>query len=281
MLTGSGNYDLDLSAMKVGAADYLSKQEINAPLLERSIRYAIERKRSEQDMRKAYEKVEMLVDERTEELMEARRKLIDSVDLERKRLAQEIYDGPIQDLLGITFLMIGKAGTVGEEDLLMNMQGAISQVVVSLRDICKELWTSSLTPFNLEESIRSHAQEFQEKHTELALSFGSMADINPLSEPSRLALYRIYQQAMANVGFHARAKKVGISLTLNQEKAILEVEEDGRGFIVTAYWSDLALKGHFGLVGSFERAVAVGGELQIDSKPGKGTLVRAIVPIKN
>ena len=87
MLTGSGNYDLDLSAMKVGAADYLSKQEINAPLLERSIRYAIERKRSEQDMRKAYEKVEMLVDERTEELMEARRKLIDSVDLERKRLA--------------------------------------------------------------------------------------------------------------------------------------------------------------------------------------------------
>src|ERR1035437_603034 len=104
MLTGSGNYDLDLSAMKVGAADYLSKQEINAPLLKRSIRYAIERKRSEQDMRKAYEKVEMLVDERTEELMEARRKLIDSVDLERKRLSQEIYDGPIQDLLGITFL---------------------------------------------------------------------------------------------------------------------------------------------------------------------------------
>ena len=208
MLTGSGNYDLDLSAMKVGAADYLSKQEINAPLLERSIRYAIERKCSEQDMRKAYEKVEMLVDERTEELIEARRKLIDSVDLERKRLAQEIHDGPIQDLLGITFLKIGKAGTVGEEDLLMNMQGAISQVVVSLRDICKELWTSSLTPFNLEESIRSHAQEFQEKHPEQALSFGSMADINPLSEPSRLAFYRIYQQALANVGFHARAKNI-------------------------------------------------------------------------
>lgn len=159
-------------------------------------------------------------------------------------------------------------------------QGTISQVVVSLRDICKELWTSSLTPFNLEESIRSHAQEFQEKHPELALSFGSMADINPLSEPSPLALYRIYQQALANVGFHARAKKVGISLTLNQEKAILEVEDDDRGFIVPACLSDLALKGHFGLVGSFERAVAVGGELQIDSKPGEGTWVRAIIPSK-
>jgi signal transduction histidine kinase len=280
LLTGRGNYELDLTAMEAGASDYLSKSDLNAHLLERSIRYAIAQKRSEMELRKAYEKVSMLVDERTEELIEARHKLIDSVDSERKRLAQEIHDGPIQDLLGITFLMIGKAGSVGEEELLLNMHGAISQVVDSLREVCKELRSTSLETFNLEESIRSHAEDFHRSHPELDLTLEPISALNGFPERSRLALYRIYQQAMANVAFHAKAKKVAVSITHFHEKAVLEIEDDGGGFIVPSCLSDLALKGHFGLVGSLERAVAVGGQLEIDSKPGKGTMIRAVVPIK-
>ena len=280
LLTGVGNYELDVTAMEAGASDYLSKTELNAYLLERSIRYAIERKRAEQDLHKAYDKVSMLVDERTEELIETRRKLIESVDVERKRLAQEIHDGPIQDLLGITYLMIGKANSINEEELLVNMQGAISQVVDSLREICKELRTSSQDSFNLGEAIRSHAEDFRRSHPELALSIDAMADLVAFPERSRLALYRIYQQAMANIAFHAKAKRVGISVTHLPDHAVLEVEDDGGGFIVPSCLSDLALKGHFGLVGSLERAVAVGGQLEIDSRPGKGTVVKAIVPIK-
>ena len=177
LLTGRGNYELDVTAMEAGASDYLTKSELNASMLERSIRYAIERKRSEQDLRKAYEKVSMLVDERTEELIETRRKLIESVDAERKRLAQEIHDGPIQDLLGITYLMMGKANSLNEEEILLNMQGAISQVVDSLREVCKELRTSSQNTFNLEEAIRSHAEDFRMSHPELALSIDSMTDL--------------------------------------------------------------------------------------------------------
>lgn len=278
LLTGRGNYEVDLTAMEAGAADYLSKAEISAPLLERSIRYAIAQKRAERDMRRAYEKVESLVDERTEELIETRRKLIDSVDQERRRLAQEIHDGPIQDLLGITFLMIGKAGGSGQEELLLSMQGAIGQVVDSLRDVCKELRSSSLDPFNLEDSIRAHADEFQLGHPELKVAVTGLAGLEAFPERSRLAIYRIYQQAMANIVHHARASRVTVGLRQEQEQAVLEVRDNGGGFVVPACLSDLALTGHFGLVGSSERAAAVGGELQIESQPGHGTLIRAIVP---
>ncbi len=279
LLTGRGSYDVDLTAMEAGASDYLSKAEINADVLERSIRYAIEQKRYEKELRRAYEKLEMMVDERTEELIDARRKLIESVEQERRRLAQEIHDGPIQDLLGITYLMIGKSESFGEEETLTNLQGAISQVVDSLREVCKELRSSSLAPFNLEDAIRSHARDFQKNHPELDLTIDKITDLAEFPERSRLALYRIYQQAMANIAFHAKARKIGISVIQQAEKAELEVADDGGGFVVPSCLSDLALKGHFGLVGSYERAVAVGGDLQIDSNPGKGTRVRAIVPV--
>jgi signal transduction histidine kinase len=280
LLTGHGNYELDLIAMEAGVSDYLSKAEITPPLLERSIRYAIAQKRAEMDLRRAYAKVEMLVDERTEELLETRRQLMVSVETERKRLAQEIHDGPIQDLLGITYLMIGKSQTFGEEEFLINMQGAISRVVDSLRDVCKELRSASLAPFNLAESIHTFTEEFRKKHPELAVSIVSMTDLKGFPERSRLALYRIFQQAMANAAFHAQAKNVFISVTQTEETGELVVEDNGGGFIVPACLSDLALNGHFGLVGSFERAVAVGGTMEIESKPGKGTLIRAIVPLK-
>ncbi len=71
-LTGYGNYDIDLKAMKMGASDYLVKGQLNPPILERSIRYAIERRQSEEELREHREHLERLVEERTLQHMEAR-----------------------------------------------------------------------------------------------------------------------------------------------------------------------------------------------------------------
>lgn len=67
-LTGRGDYDVDFEAMKAGAADYLVKDQISVPLLERSIRYAMEHKKAEEQLRRAYNEVEIRVRERTAEL---------------------------------------------------------------------------------------------------------------------------------------------------------------------------------------------------------------------
>jgi signal transduction histidine kinase len=278
LLTGQGSYDVDVTAMQAGASDYLSKMEITPPLLERAIRYAIEHERAILEMRNAYENVESIVDERTEELIEARRKLISSVEAERRRIAQEIHDGPIQDLLGLSYLILGKAKTPAEEELTLGIQGAISQVVDALRETCKELRSSSLAPFNLEESIHTFAADFGKKHPDLTISIESSPDPGGFPERSRLALYRIYQQAMSNIAFHAHAQYVKVTLDQKDAAAVLEIRDDGRGFVIPGCLTDLALKGHFGLVGSSERATAVGGEMQVESVPGKGTLIRAVVP---
>jgi signal transduction histidine kinase len=81
-VTGQEDYDVDLEAMKSGAADYLVKSQLTAPLLDRSIRYAIDRWKSEQALRRAYEEMELRVEERTAELAAANAAL--------KRSAEEI-----------------------------------------------------------------------------------------------------------------------------------------------------------------------------------------------
>jgi signal transduction histidine kinase len=67
-------------------------------------------------------------------------------------------------------------------------------------------------------------------------------------------------------------------LKLSEDQVTLEVEDNGNGFVLPRRWIDLARKGHLGLVGATERAEALGGHLVINSAPGKGTDIQAIVP---
>jgi signal transduction histidine kinase len=79
---------------------------------------------------------------------------------------------------------------------------------------------------------------------------------------------------------HAEAKNVYIRFDLDEEKAILEIQDDGKGFIVPDRWIMLARKGHLGLVGAKERASAIGGQLELKSSPGEGAKITVLVPYK-
>ena len=94
----------------------------------------------------------------------------------------------------------------------------------------------------------------------------------------RLALFRIYQGALSNVARHAQARHVQITLTLDERHVTLTIDDDGRGFIVPKSWILLARQQHYGLLGISEWAEAAGGNLTVQSAPGKGTLVQVTVP---
>ena len=130
----------------------------------------------------------------------------------------------------------------------------------------------------MEKAIRSHADHFQENHPEIVVQLDLMKDGKSLPEQSRLGLFRIYQQLLSNVIRHAGANRLIIRLHLDDECVTLEVEDNGCGFDVPRKWIDLVRNGHFGLVGASERAEALGGRLEIESQPGKGALVRAVIP---
>lgn len=215
------------------------------------------------------------------DLAELRRRLMEGREAERLHLAQELHDGPVQDLYGLTFQLkaFRQELPVGvEAQAPQEMQEGLQQVIRTLRSICGELRPPTLAPFGLEKAIRSHAEEFQEENPGLAVHLDLTPDGQALPEQVRLALFRIYQQALTNIIRHAEAKNVQVRFALNEERVTLEVQDDGVGVMLPPRWIELARQGHLGLVGASERAESVGGWLEVDSQPGKGMTLRVTVP---
>jgi PAS domain S-box-containing protein len=215
------------------------------------------------------------------ELAEVQRRLMEGREAERLHLAQELHDGPLQDLIGISYRLAELAEGLPDEAGVGQMvaaQATLQQVLRMLRAISGELRPPALAPFGLEKAIRSHAEDFQRQHPELKIRFELMPDGQALPEQVRLALFRIYQQALNNVVRHAQASLVSIRFELDAQQTRLEIQDDGRGFEVPKRWIELVRRGHLGLVGIVERAEAIGGRLEVVSTPGEGSLVRVIVP---
>ena len=218
------------------------------------------------------------------ELEEVRRHLMDRVEAERKTIAREIHDGPIQDLYALKYRFASLDGTNEREeergDVFDSIHKDIDKVNQSLRSITKDLRPAALSPFGLEKSIREHAENLKQIYPDLAMELDLKPDGQSLAEPVRLALYRIYQVAITNVIRHSKASQVRIRFALGAEKAELEIEDDGEGFKLPARWIEFARKGHLGLIGSMERAESIRGKLEVKSEPGKGACVRVVVPME-
>ena len=302
LLTGRGNYAVDLEAMHTGVTDYLAKSEATPASLERSIRYAILQKETEEVLLEAKEELETRVQERTSELTEknvaleaqmterkrvekdlaeVQRLLIDRTEAERRELAHDLHDGPMQELYALTYQleMLAADFSAGHgQETVEQMKQKLLQVIQSLRTISGELRPPSLAPYGLEKAIHSHAENLMQTHPDLKIVLKLEPDRQTLPEPVRMALYRIYQTAITNVIRHAGATEAQVHLHLNQKQVCLEIQDNGCGFKVPKGWIELARQNHLGLAGAAERAEAAGGTLQVESAPSKGTLVRVIVP---
>ncbi len=215
------------------------------------------------------------------ELEEVRHRLMRSRENERLRLAQELHDDPLQDIIALSFQAQALEGSIAnQEDLeqIRSMQKTLEGVATHLRAIAGELRPPSLAPFGLEKAIELHIEFFQKQHPDLALKVLLSQDGQRLPEDLRLGLYRIYQELLNNILKHSQATKVWVRFFLDEERAVLEIQDDGNGFNVPRRWLALARGNHMGLIGARERAEALGGKLEIESSPGKGTLIRAVVP---
>ena len=100
---------------------------------------------------------------------------------------------------------------------------------------------------------------------------GSDNDINDLPQAYSMVLFHICQEALANIAKHSKAKQVEISLWATDERVLMEIHDNGKGFDV-----DRSPAGHYGLVGMRARARLAGGTLAIDSAPD-GTCIRFVI----
>jgi signal transduction histidine kinase len=206
--------------------------------------------------------------------------LLDSEETERQRLAQELHDGPLQELHSLDFKLVAMARQMGDDrqDQVTEMRATLRHLARHLRAICQDLRPPALTPFGVGAVLRSFAESFQQEHRDLTVVVDLDDDNQHLSERARLALYRICQHGMRNVAEHAEATRVYLGLRLGPDHVQLCIEDNGKGFLVPETWLPMVQQGKYGLLGCIERAEAAGGHITIESAPGSGTRLRVIVP---
>ena len=217
------------------------------------------------------------------EMAELNSRLQSSMELERLRLAQELHDSPMQSLYSAIYRIeeLRNAADPELKEALAEVKQHIQGVLQDLRATAKELRPPTIFNFGLENAIRSHASDIAEKHPNLGIHLSLAHDRQMLPEKVRLALFRIFQQSLANVIRHAKATEVHVRFSFDAEEAHLEITDNGKGFDVPANWIEFVRRGHYGLAGAAERANALGGAFKVRSKPGNSTTIQVILPWKD
>lgn len=213
--------------------------------------------------------------------IEVQRRLIRQREMERLQVARSLHDGPFQTLHAANMSLMDAILQEERPDHLERLkwvQSAFDQQIREFREFIQELRPPALVSFGLETTMRSHLTKFHQLYPDIKVDLDLMNDGKILPEETRLAVYRIYQELMTNVGKHSNAKRVILSWIITDQDVILEVKDNGVGFEVPAQWADLALSDHIGLIGIRERAAMIKAKLDIQSEPGKGTAVRVSVP---
>lgn len=216
------------------------------------------------------------------EMAELSSRLQSSMELERLRLAQELHDSPMQSLYSAIYRIEELRSNANPElkDALAEVKEHIQGVLQDLRATAKELRPPTLFNFGLENAIRSHANDILEKHPNLKIHLSLAHDRQMLPEKVRLALFRIFQQSLANVIRHAKATEVHVRFSFDAEEVHLEITDNGRGFDVPVNWIEFVRRGHYGLAGAAERATALGGVMKVVSQPGNSTTIQVVIPWK-
>jgi signal transduction histidine kinase len=219
---------------------------------------------------------------RADEINRLYSQLIRSREAERKRLSRELHDRVIQDLIKLNYLLDGGAPSPAHEASRALREGLLG-VIDKLRQVCTELRPSALDDLSLGLAVSGYVQELGLQHG-LGISLrlpagGNDRLLEGLSEDARLSLFRVLQEALANVHRHAGASHVEVELIATPSEVSLEVRDDGRGFACPADLGALVRRGHFGLAGAHERMSLIGGTLHLRSDPTGGTSVRAVVPL--
>ena len=257
-----------------------------------------ERKRAEDALHQAKNELELRVAERTQALETALQQLRELAawseavrEEERTRIAREVHDelGSLLVALKMDVSWLDKRLSEQEQRLAaeaqsmrekmrgkcQNMSRLIENAVVNVGRIITDLRPSILDHQGLWDALAWQAQEFvQSAEQELRWCMEVNAQ-RVLPEPMSMAVFRIFQEMLSNVGRHARARMVDVDIVEREGWLHLSVEDDGCGAEAQVFESAQA----YGIMGMRERARHFGGVIDIDSQTGRGTRMRLSMPL--
>jgi len=221
--------------------------------------------------------------------VEAARMLAQGREQEREALAQEIHDGPIQEIADLAH----RIDRLSEQEAsspppwrtiteaLAELRRELTRMGERLREVCWSLRPPTLDEFGLEAAMREHLDVLSETQVLPRIEFHFEAMANTLPPDVELQFFRIFQSAVNNAVKHAEAGSIKVRFQADENAAVLEVSDDGKGFVPPRKLVHLARERHYGLLGMEERATMIGGSMSLDSLPNRGTSVCITVGLGN
>ena len=198
---------------------------------------------------------------------------------ERDRIGMDLHDGIIQSIYGVGLALEGTQHIIEEDpqtakERIKHAISGLNQAIRDIRSYILDLRPRQLGNEGLMDGIKRLISEYRvNTFSEVNLTEPD-SDLKELPHSHSLALFHICQEALANAAKHAKAKNVEVAIWATDERALLEIRDDGNGFDVEKLKTSI---GH-GLANMHTRARAVGGEVDISSNINEGTTILAWVP---
>jgi two-component system sensor histidine kinase UhpB len=217
-----------------------------------------------------------MLDRLEEERRAAGRAVLRAQEAERQRIAQDLHDEVNQALTAIKLRLSatthGAPPSLAKE--LRETNDLVDIAMDELLHIARELRPTALDDHGLIPALHSQVAAFADR-TGIDASFRRHGEVPLLSDEEQLVIYRVTQESLSNIVQHASASRVDVDLSFTGS-TILKIADDGHGFKAQAAHRNGRLRGRpggLGLNGMRERAILVGGNLNIFSQPGSGTTI--------
>lgn len=189
-------------------------------------------------------------------------------------ISAEIHDnvGQVLSLAKVQLNIIDQGETLNRS-LLADAKESVSKAMTDLRDIAKSLNSERIKLSSLQEITGQELQRISRLGL-MTTSMETTGEIKNLQEQKKLIIFRIIQESLQNVIKHAQAKKIEISFHFEKDNLKIEVIDNGIGFDKSL----IEKKEGLGLQNIISRALVIGGEANINSVPGQGTIITIISP---
>jgi two-component system sensor histidine kinase DegS len=201
---------------------------------------------------------------------------------ERRYIARELHDDMAQILGSLSRRLdnlLRKEHGFGatEVSTLKDIHALLNKGLQSMNSFIQDLRPSLLDDLGLIPALRSLTNNLEKTEGTLA-EFTILGEERRLTDEVELSLFRIVQEALNNVSKHAQATEVHVSAEFTESRIKLTVRDNGRGFELKGSMDDLPRIGQLGLMGMQERVWLLGGSIEVNSKPGKGTTLLVDAP---
>jgi light-regulated signal transduction histidine kinase (bacteriophytochrome) len=216
------------------------------------------------------------------ELSQVLRRTVVEQEEERQRIARELHDSLGQYLTTLQMDLDGidrdRTATASIREKIRRLKTMTADAGHEVNTLAWRIRPTSLDDLGLQTALQQFLEEWSER-TRLEFDLHLTLNDRRLGQATETVLYRVLQEAIHNVVKHADATRVGVILEATDTEARLIVEDDGKGFVIGDGVAAASLSSRLGLLGVRERLAIVGGTLEIETSPGRGTTLLVHVPI--